>query len=186
MGISEAFYIPAALALIADHHTGHTRSQAIGFHQTAIYCGVIVGGFAGYAADSPDIGWRSTFDITGLVGIAYAIPLLFLLREAPRANVSIEPRTKIPSIALGLVYMAVFGMGSIGGMLIMSAVISVPFVLTARRFEAINGVIRLCAGVFSLAFGLMIGSAVFFYPLSISPAHLSQTGLIADPHRVAK
>jgi ABC-type nickel/cobalt efflux system permease component RcnA len=64
--------------------------------------------------------------------------------------------TRIPSIALGLVYMAVFGIGSIGGMLIMSAVISVPFVLTARRFEAINGVIRLCAGLFSLAFGLMI------------------------------
>ena len=64
--------------------------------------------------------------------------------------------TKIPSIALGLVYMAVFGIGSIGGMLIMSAVISLPFVLTARRFEALNGVIRLCAGVFSLAFGLMI------------------------------
>ena len=97
MGISEAFYIPAALALIADHHTGRTRSQAIGFHQTAIYCGVIVGGFAGYAADSPDIGWRSTFDITGLIGIAYAIPLLFLLRDAPRANDSIVPRTKIPS-----------------------------------------------------------------------------------------
>lgn len=64
--------------------------------------------------------------------------------------------TRIPSIALGLVYMAVFGLGSIGGMLIMSAVISVPFVLTAQRFEAINGVIRLCAGLFSLAFGLMI------------------------------
>ena len=64
--------------------------------------------------------------------------------------------TRIPSIALGLVYMSVFGLGSIGGMLIMSAVISVPFVLTARRFEAINGIIRLCAGLFSLAFGLMI------------------------------
>jgi len=64
--------------------------------------------------------------------------------------------TKIPSIALGLLYMAVFGVGSIGGMLIMSAVISVPFVLTARRFEAINGVIRFCAGVFSVAFGLLI------------------------------
>lgn len=64
--------------------------------------------------------------------------------------------TQIPSIALGLVYMAFFGLGSIGGMLIMSAVISVPFVLTARRFENINGVIRLCAGLFSLAFGLMI------------------------------
>lgn len=64
--------------------------------------------------------------------------------------------TQIPSVALGLVYMAVFGIGSIGGMLIMSALISVPFILTARRFEAINGVIRLCAGLFSLAFGLMI------------------------------
>lgn len=64
--------------------------------------------------------------------------------------------TQIPSIALGLVYMGVFGIGSIGGMLIMSAVISVPFVLTARRFEAINVTIRLCAGLFSLAFGLLI------------------------------
>ena len=63
---------------------------------------------------------------------------------------------QIPSVLLGLVYMAVFGIGSIGGMLIMSALISVPFVLTARRFEAINSLIRLCAGLFSLAFGLMI------------------------------
>jgi MFS family permease len=47
MGISEAFYMPAALALIADCHIGSTRSRAVGFHQIAIYCGVIVGGFAG-------------------------------------------------------------------------------------------------------------------------------------------
>ena len=53
MGISEAFYIPAALALIADYHTGATRSRAVGLHQMAIYCGVIVGGFCGYVADAP-------------------------------------------------------------------------------------------------------------------------------------
>ena len=47
MGISEAFYIPAALALIADYHTGATRSRAVGLHQMAIYCGVIMGGFGG-------------------------------------------------------------------------------------------------------------------------------------------
>lgn len=64
--------------------------------------------------------------------------------------------TRIPSVALGLVYMVVFGIGSIGGMLIMSAMISVPFVLTARRFAAVNGGIRLCAGLFSILFGLMI------------------------------
>src|SRR5947208_24638 len=48
MGISEAFYIPAGLALIADYHSGPTRSRAIGLHQMAIYSGVILGGFGGY------------------------------------------------------------------------------------------------------------------------------------------
>src|SRR4051812_33979102 len=56
MGISEAFYIPAALALIADYHSGRTRSRAVGVHQTAIYCGLILGGFGGHAADAPDLG----------------------------------------------------------------------------------------------------------------------------------
>ncbi|OYW31124.1 MAG: MFS transporter [Chthoniobacter sp. 12-60-6] len=84
MGISEAFYIPAALALIADYHTAGTRSRAIGVHQMGIYCGVMVGGFAGFVADAPDLGWRFMFDFTGLAGILYAIPLLFLLRDVPR------------------------------------------------------------------------------------------------------
>ena len=53
MGISEAFYIPAGLALIADFHFGSTRAKAVGWHQAAIYCGVILGGFTGYIADSP-------------------------------------------------------------------------------------------------------------------------------------
>ena len=86
MGISEAFYIPAALALIADYHTGGTRSRAVGVHQMGIYCGVMTGGFAGFVADSPDLGWRSMFDFTGLAGILYAIPLLFLLRDVPRSS----------------------------------------------------------------------------------------------------
>lgn len=84
MGISEAFYIPAALALIADYHSSSTRSRAVGIHQMAIYTGIIVGGFSGYVADAPQLGWRFAFDITGLLGISYAVPLLFLLRDAPQ------------------------------------------------------------------------------------------------------
>ena len=70
MGISEAFYIPAALALIADYHLGPTRSRAVGMHQMAIYCGVIVGGFSGYVADNPSLGWRWAFGACGLFGMA--------------------------------------------------------------------------------------------------------------------
>jgi len=84
MGISEAFYIPAALALISDFHLGPTRSRAVGLHQTGIYIGLILGGFAGHVADAPDLGWRWAFSAAGLVGIVYAIPLFRLLQNPPR------------------------------------------------------------------------------------------------------
>jgi MFS family permease len=89
MGISEAFYIPAALALIADFHTERTRSRAVGMHQMAIYVGVIAGGFSGYVADAPALGWRFAFDACGLAGIVYALPLIFLLRDAPVTTVRV-------------------------------------------------------------------------------------------------
>src|SRR6187401_1009156 len=69
MGISEAFYIPAALAMIADYHGALTRSRAVSIHQMGIYCGVIIGGFTGYVADAPSLGWRFAFDVTGLMGV---------------------------------------------------------------------------------------------------------------------
>jgi MFS family permease len=92
MGLSEAFYIPAALALISDYHRGPTRSRATGIHQMGIYCGVILGGFAGYAADAPSIGWRKVFDVIGLIGILYAVPLLFLLRDVKRGTTDGDTR----------------------------------------------------------------------------------------------
>ncbi len=86
MGVSEAFYIPAALALISDYHVGSTRSKAVGIHQMGIYCGVILGGFSGYAADSAEFGWRWAFKWIGLLGLIYAIPLMALLRDARAKN----------------------------------------------------------------------------------------------------
>ena len=83
MGVSEAFYIPTALALIADYHQGLTRSRAVGVHQCGIYVGQILGGFAGYVADSPEHGWRWAFTTCGMIGVIYAMPLLALLRNPP-------------------------------------------------------------------------------------------------------
>lgn len=100
MGISEAFYIPAALALIADYHAGPTRSRAVGLHQMGIYSGVIVGSFSGYAADAPQLGWRWAFDLCGLLGMAYALPLVFLLKDprpgaAEQSRPSLSPRRSL-------------------------------------------------------------------------------------------
>ncbi len=103
MGVSEAFYIPAALALIADYHTGTARSRAVGFHQMAIYIGVIIGGFTGYVADAPNFGWRFAFDACGVFGAVYAFPLLLLLRDAPRtAEAASAPRPSADAAARSL------------------------------------------------------------------------------------
>lgn len=75
---------------------------------------------------------------------------------AGSAALTLAVLTTIPSIALGIVYIAVFGIGSIGGMLMMSALIGLPFAATARRFSMINGRIRFVAGLFSIFFGLML------------------------------
>ncbi|MGV3606726.1 MAG: MFS transporter [Planctomycetaceae bacterium] len=96
MGISEAFYIPAALALIADYHTGSTRSRAVGLHQMAIYLGVIVGGLGGYIAENPDYGWQFAFISCGLIGMVYAIPLAMFIEDVPlNKSKSTVPRTSL-------------------------------------------------------------------------------------------
>lgn len=100
MGISEAFYIPAALALIADYHLGPTRSRAVGCHQMGIYAGVIIGGFSGYVADAPNLGWRWAFGACGVVGVLYALPLFYFLRNPERPGGAVGGAATTPVGAL--------------------------------------------------------------------------------------
>jgi nickel/cobalt transporter (NicO) family protein len=57
---------------------------------------------------------------------------------------------------LSLTYIAVFGIGSIGGMLVMSALVSLPIHLTTAHFARVNFAVRTLAGVFSFVFGLFM------------------------------
>lgn len=79
MGLSEAMYIPAALALIADFHTGKSRSLAIGVHMTGLYVGQALGGFG--AMLSHHLSWENTFIYFGLLGALYALVLATFLHE---------------------------------------------------------------------------------------------------------
>jgi high-affinity nickel-transport protein len=62
----------------------------------------------------------------------------------------------IPSPAIALLYIVIFGIGSIGGMMAMSFLIGLPFHFTAGRFDVLNRGIRLIAGIFSLGLGFSI------------------------------
>lgn len=82
MGISEAAYIPAAMALIMDFHRGPTRSLANGIHVSGVFVGSGLGGFGGWLAERHD--WSYAFHLFGIIGVVYSIVLIFLLRDAPR------------------------------------------------------------------------------------------------------
>ena len=92
MGVSEAFYIPAALALIADFHTGSTRAKAIGIHQTGLYAGLALGGIGGYIAQMSS--WRNCFTWFGAAGVIYAVVLMFALHDAEKQD-SAAPKKSI-------------------------------------------------------------------------------------------
>jgi len=62
----------------------------------------------------------------------------------------------ISSPILGFLYILIFGIGSIGGMMVMSLLVGLPFHFTANRFDVLNKGICLCAGVFSLSLGVLI------------------------------
>ncbi len=92
MGISEAFYIPAALALITDYHRGSTRSLATGLHMSGIYVGMAIAGYGATMASWT--GWRMTFAIFGLLGVAYAIIIILFLKDSGTAPADTALETK--------------------------------------------------------------------------------------------
>jgi MFS transporter, Spinster family, sphingosine-1-phosphate transporter len=83
MGVSEACYLPAALALISDYHGEKTRSRAVGLHQSGLYTGVALGGFAG-GWIGQHYGWHQVFYSLGGFGLLYLLVLVFGLKEAER------------------------------------------------------------------------------------------------------
>lgn len=62
----------------------------------------------------------------------------------------------IESRPLGLLYIAIFGIGSIGGMMIMSFLVGLPLTLTAFRFNRFNHILQCVAGLVSVGLGLYI------------------------------
>ncbi len=62
----------------------------------------------------------------------------------------------IESRAIGLLYIIIFGIGSIGGMMLMSFLVGLPLHFTALRFNRVNVLLRCFAGLLSIALGLWI------------------------------
>jgi high-affinity nickel-transport protein len=127
----------------AHTHGGHTHTH-LHFHQDADAHAATASHAPSHERHKGLGGWRpvAVGVVHGLAGSA-ALTLLVLTEVL-----------KNGSRALGLAYLLIFGVGSIGGMMLMSALISLPFVFTASHFRRIDAPVRLLTGLVSVAFGL--------------------------------
>jgi sulfite exporter TauE/SafE len=90
-------------------------------------------------------GWRPALIgvVHGLAGSA-ALTLLVLTQVV-----------RTDGVLVGFAYLAIFGVGSIGGMLLMSTLIGLPFSFGIWFFRRSLLPLRLLTGIFSTAFGLL-------------------------------
>jgi ABC-type nickel/cobalt efflux system permease component RcnA len=83
-----------------------------------------------------------------LVGVVHGL--------AGSAALMLAVLATIPSPTLALAYVLVFGVGSVGGMMIMSTLLGLPLALATERFARAELALRAVAGLGSVAIGLLL------------------------------
>jgi high-affinity nickel-transport protein len=108
-------------------------------------------------AERTPLGWLDRH--LGSIGVYQLVrPLVVGIVHglAGSAAVALLVLTTIRNPVWALWYLLVFGVGTIGGMMLMTTVIAVPFTRTNRHFARLSGDLRIASGVVSLAFGLFV------------------------------
>ena len=154
MGFSEALYIPAALSLIADIHSGKTRSLAIGIHMTGIYLGQVAGGFG--SIFSSLLNWHTVFIICGLVGIIYSVILIIFISDPGREKDSKQIETQSSQLSVMKSIMLVLSNMAFWAVLFVFTTLSMPGWATK------NWLPELLANVISDNWNMPIGEAMNF------------------------
>lgn len=83
-----------------------------------------------------------------LVGLVHGL--------AGSAFVALLVVAAVPGVLLGLSYLAIFGLGTVAGMAVITLAMAVPSALSVRRFASLQRYLRLASGVASVAFGVVL------------------------------
>ncbi len=78
------------------------------------------------------------------------------------AVVTLPQVALIPDPRWAVGYLAVFGIGTIAGMLLVTASIAAPALFATRRFSGMNRSLRIASGLASIGFGLVLAHRIGF------------------------
>jgi ABC-type transport system involved in multi-copper enzyme maturation permease subunit len=117
----------------------------------------------GHAAESTPQAWLDR-KLSGLSAYQKMRPLIIGVVHgmAGSAAVALLILAQIREPLWGVVYLLLFGLGTIAGMMLITSVIALPFAYSVRRFPHLNIWMRLSAGVLSLGFGLYLAYHIGF------------------------
>lgn len=104
LGLAECAYLPAAYALLSDHHGRDTKATAVGIHICGINVGV-VGGSTMAAALGQRIGWRGDFVVLGGLGLVLAAVCWLLVTEGPLRQQRATARRKTFLADMGALFL---------------------------------------------------------------------------------
>jgi MFS family permease len=111
MGICEATFLPASLALITDYHRGSTRSLAVGVLMSGTSIGSILAGVGGWLSETHP--WYYPFYLVGGFGMALGVVLLVVLRDEPgRVGAETAGAGRTPKVRLFQAWSTLLGRGS--------------------------------------------------------------------------
>jgi ABC-type nickel/cobalt efflux system permease component RcnA len=111
----------------------------------------------GHAEEATPVGWMDR--IFGQLGLYQALrPLAVGLVHglAGSAAVALLVLTTIRDPRWAIAYLLVFGVGTIAGMMLITAAIALPFKYSQSRFARLNRGLALASGIISIAFGIFI------------------------------
>ncbi len=110
-----------------------------------------------HSADDTPLGWLDRH-LGSLGAYRLARPLVVGVVHglAGSAALALLVLTTIRTPSWAILYLVIFGVGTIVGMMLMTAMIVVPFAYTANRFTRLSSGLRLASGLISVVFGLFI------------------------------
>jgi high-affinity nickel-transport protein len=111
----------------------------------------------GHTETATPVSWMDrTFGRLGVYQVVRPLAVGIVHGLAGSAAVALLVLTTIRVPSWAVVYLLVFGIGTVAGMMLITAAIAVPFTFSEQRFAHLNRGLGLFSGALSLAFGLFI------------------------------